>query len=97
MPLVRNLPFFKDRGLKDAAICDTLRLMKYKAVKAGEMIIEWGSFGDDFFLILEGECEVLVPDTKNTIFNDLDYEMNLMRNRLKETISEYEQFQRKKE
>ena len=47
------------------------------------MIIEWGSFGDDFFLILEGECEVLVPDAKDTIFNDLDYEMNMLKDRLK--------------
>ena len=97
MSLVKNLPFFKDRGLKDAAICDTLRLMKYKHVKKGEMVIEWGSFGDDFFLILEGECEVLVPDAKDTIFNDLDYEMNNMKDRLKQTIVEYETFKLKKE
>ena len=33
MSLVKNLPFFKDRGLKDTAIADCLRLMKYKHVK----------------------------------------------------------------
>ena len=62
VPLVKDLPFFRERGLKDNAISDTLRLMHYKEAEADELVIEYGTMGDEFYVLLEGECEVLVPD-----------------------------------
>ena len=62
--MVKNLPFFKDRGLKNTAIAETLSLMNYKEVKKDEFVIEYGQTGDEFYLILEGEVEVLVPSTQ---------------------------------
>ena len=35
--------------------------MTYKEVKKDEFVIEYGTTGDEFYLILDGECEVLVP------------------------------------
>lgn len=32
VPFVKNIPFFKDRGLKDTAITETLSLMTYKEI-----------------------------------------------------------------
>ena len=60
--MVKNIPFFKDRGLKDSAIVDTLSLMTYKEMKADEFVIQYGNFGEEFYVILEGQCEVQVPD-----------------------------------
>ena len=36
--------------------------MTFKELEADEMVIEYGSFGDEFYVILSGECEVMVPD-----------------------------------
>ena len=44
--------------MKDPAIADTLSLLTYKEAKKDTLIIEYGMRGDDFYLILEGECEV---------------------------------------
>ena len=75
IPLVKNIPFFKDRGLKDTAISETLSHMTYKEVKKDEFIIECGTFGDEFYLILEGECEVLVPDKQSEVFKEINFEI----------------------
>ena len=61
MSLVKNLEFFHERRLKDTAISETLGLMTFKEARAEELVIECGADGDEFYLILEGECEVLVP------------------------------------
>ena len=61
VPMIKNLPFFKDRGLKNTAIAETLSHMTYKHVKKDQFVIEYGDTGDEFYLILDGECEVLVP------------------------------------
>ena len=57
-----KFPFFKDRGLKETAVSDTMRLFTYKSLKKDDFVIEFGTTGDEFYLILEGQCEVLVPD-----------------------------------
>lgn len=62
MPLVKNLPFFRDRKLKDSAINECLSLMSLKVATKDEFMIEYGTFGDEFYVILEGDCEVMVPD-----------------------------------
>lgn len=68
VPLVKDLPFFRERGLKDTAISDTLRLMNYKDGEEGELIIEYGTTGDEFYVLLDGECEVLIPDSSSNDF-----------------------------
>ena len=55
-------PFFKERGLEENAISDTLRLLTFKELKKDDFVIEHGTVGDEFYIILEGECEVIVPD-----------------------------------
>ena len=84
VPVVKNLPFFKDRGLKQQAIADTLSLMTYKEVKQDEFVIEFGTTGDEFYLILDGECEVLVPSQDQmTEFKQINFEMKVMHEKLK--------------
>lgn len=50
--MVKNLPFFKERGLKNTAIAETLSLMTLKEVKKDEFALEYGQTGDEFYLIL---------------------------------------------
>ena len=84
VPMVKNLPFFKERGLKQQAIADTLSLMTYKEVKQDDFVIEFGKTGDEFYLILEGECEVLVPSQDQmSDFNQINFEMKVMHEQLK--------------
>ena len=79
MPLLKDLPFFKDRGLNEAAIQETMNLMTLKELKKDEFVIEYGSFGDEFYLIIEGECEVLIPDQDCNDLKQLDFELNCLK------------------
>ena len=36
--------------------------MHLKESNEGDLVIEYGTSGDEFYVLLEGECEVLVPD-----------------------------------
>ena len=87
------MPFFKDRGLKDTAISDTLSLMTFKELKQDEFVIEYGSFGEEFYVILEGECEILVPDTSSEDFKKVDFELKQLLDRIEKSVDEYELFQ----
>ena len=40
--LIKDLPFFQDRGLKETAISDTLTHMTYKEIKKDEFVMEYG-------------------------------------------------------
>lgn len=90
---MKDLPFFKERGLKDQAISDTLRLMHYKESNKGDVVIEYGTFGDEFYVLLDGECEVLVPDQHQIdSFKQVNLEMRVMREQLEARVKEYEAF-----
>ena len=47
--------------------------MTYKGSRAEELVIECGAEGDEFYLILEGECEVLVPAGDSDEFAQADF------------------------
>ena len=79
MPLVRDLPFFKDRQLTDMSVFEVLSLMTYKEMPAEQFIIEYGTFGEEFYLILEGECEFLVPNKTTDHFNLVNFEMRCLK------------------
>ena len=38
--------------------------MTYKEKDEDEFVIEYGTYGTEFYVILEGECEVMVPGNK---------------------------------
>ncbi len=44
-------------------------MMSYKEFDKDEFVIEHGTKGEDFYLILEGICEVLVPNKNNETYN----------------------------
>ena len=52
--------------------------MTFKEVKKDDFAIEFGTYSDEFYLILEGECEVLVPDKQNDDFKRVNFEMKML-------------------
>lgn len=61
VPYCKTLPFFKNRDLSETAIAEVLALMTLREVNEDQFVIEFGDRGDEFFLILEGDVEVLIP------------------------------------
>ena len=64
--------------------------MKYKEVKKDDFVIEYGSDGDEFYLILEGEVEVMVPDKDTDDFKVIDKELKLVQKKLAIAQENYE-------
>ena len=64
VPFIRHLQFFKSRGLKDNEIGEILSMMTYQEVEKDKFVMEYGQLGEEFFVILEGQCEIMVPDSK---------------------------------
>ena len=93
IPFVKGLPFFKDRGLKDTAITETLSLMTFKQMRADEVVIDYGSFGDEFYVILEGEVEGMVPDKRVEEVKQMCFEANVWNDKLQEKIRDIESFE----
>ena len=47
--------------------------MTYKEIKQNEFACEYGDAGDEFYIILEGECEFLVPnELRNEEFKNVN-------------------------
>lgn len=64
-------------------------MMTYKEVKRDELIIEYGSEGKEFYLILEGETEVIIPDKDTEDFKEIDNELKLIQQRFKIELESY--------
>jgi len=46
--------------------------MTLKEVPKDEFIIQYGEIGDEFYVILEGECEILIPDKNSDDFKEVE-------------------------
>ena len=49
-------------------------MMSYKEYEKDEFVIEHGEKGEDFYLILDGCCEVLVPNKKDEAYRNVSYQ-----------------------
>lgn len=56
--------------------------MTYKELEADEVVIEYGSIGDEFYVILEGECEVCIPDQRVDEIKQIIFEIKVLEDRL---------------
>ena len=48
--------------MNDSAMLEVVNCMSLRTLKAEEFVFEYGSLGEEFFLILEGTVEIQVPD-----------------------------------
>ena len=63
-------------------------------MKKDEFAIEYGSFGEEFYVILEGELEILVPDSSAVEeFKKVDFELKQLLDKIDKSVEEYELFQ----
>ena len=60
--MLRNVPFFRDRGMNDNALLEVVNCMNLRTIPAETFVFEYGSLGEEFFLILEGSVEIQIPD-----------------------------------
>ena len=48
--------------MNDVAMMEVVNCMHLRSLKAEDFVFEYGSLGEEFFLILEGEVEIQIPD-----------------------------------
>ena len=61
VPFVKTIPYFSEFNLAEAAISELLGVMTYREMKAGQLLMELGDFGDECFIVLDGSVEILHP------------------------------------
>lgn len=66
--------------------------MVYRELDEGAFVIEYGAQGDEFFLILEGECEVLVPNKKDATYNEVNYHLRCFKDSVDNNYNEVKMF-----
>lgn len=54
VPLIKDIPFFRDRHIEGPMMLDVVGCMGYKRVRKDEYLFEYGDVGDNFYLILDG-------------------------------------------
>lgn len=59
---MNGIEFFKERKIKPKDLVDICQRLKYEVVSAGKNVIQFGEYGDKFFVILSGEVSVWLPD-----------------------------------
>jgi len=81
IPLLSSIEFFKSKNLSSKDLREVAQCLTYAVFKPHERIIEYGTYGYTFYIILKGNVSVLVPtkirvgDDKNghneTIFKEV--------------------------
>lgn len=62
VPIIKTIQFFKDRDIKDADYPEIISSMNYEFCPAGHDVFEYGSYGEKFYIILQGEVKVIIPN-----------------------------------
>ena len=63
LPLVKGIKFFKEQGISDAfEYLQIAQCLTYESVTKGKDVFEYGSVGEKFFIIIEGEVSVVIPN-----------------------------------
>jgi CRP-like cAMP-binding protein len=56
--LVKDIPYFKERGMNDEAILEVIKVMKLMTVPSGKNVVEYGDIGENFYFILHGKVDI---------------------------------------
>ena len=51
---IKVIPFFKERQMNDKSLIEVVQSMTLLEKEGGEMIMEYGDVGENFYFILEG-------------------------------------------
>lgn len=61
--VLSRISFFKDQKIKASDQKEIADLLTLEKVKRNEIVFDYGVPGDKFYMILNGEVEVLLPNT----------------------------------
>jgi len=69
VPLIKDIPFFKERQIEGPILLDLVGCMEYMNCEKDQYVFEYGDLGEYFYLILSGSVEIQIPDfRKKEIF-----------------------------
>eukprot|EP00347_Sterkiella_histriomuscorum_P023519 403334331 len=105
IPIVQNISFFKEKKIKARDLIEICQRLKYENISAQKNVIQYGEYGDRFYIILEGQVSVWIPDkdkNKSSMagsqaFQSVTSNINHnLRNIINSNISKEKMFQAKK-
>ena len=77
---MKEIPYFKERGMEDMALHEVFKVMKLITVPSGKNVVEYGDIGENFYFILHGKVDILIPDhNKMLAFKQANKDMNDLR------------------
>ncbi|CAI2361678.1 unnamed protein product [Moneuplotes crassus] len=63
--VIRNLKFIKEQNMPDKNLLDLAQCMDLLEIKEGDLVFDYGTEGDLFYIILSGVVSILIPDKKS--------------------------------
>jgi hypothetical protein len=58
---LQSLKFFRDRKLKEVAVLGVVEGLEYQRLIEGQATCRLGDIGEQFFIVLSGECALYLP------------------------------------
>ncbi len=52
VPLIKTVQFFQEKDIKDADLSEIVSCLTYETRRPGDMVFDYGSTGDKFYIIL---------------------------------------------
>ena len=59
---IKDIEFFKQRALTEETLAEVVSCMSLLEMEKDDVVMEYGDIGYNFYLTLEGEVEITVPD-----------------------------------
>lgn len=65
IPLIRNIKFFKEQNITGYdELTEISQCLTYEPMQRGKEVFEYGSIGEKFYMMIEGEVSVLIPNAE---------------------------------
>ena len=81
--LLSDIPYFIDRRMKEPAMAEVLSLWQIRSVPKSEFVFEYGTYGTDYYFILDGQVEIQLPH-KSAVeeFKEITFEIQTIKDKL---------------
>ncbi|CAI2387493.1 unnamed protein product [Moneuplotes crassus] len=63
--VIKNLKFIKEQNLPDKNLLDLAQCLNLLEMEDGDLVFDYGTEGDLFYIILSGAVSILIPDKKS--------------------------------
>lgn len=65
---MKTIKFIKEQNMPEKNLLDLAQCLSLLEIKEGDLVFDYNSEGDLFYIILEGTVSVLIPDQGNAYF-----------------------------